>query len=91
MISGKKLQELSDTMKRQYLAKEIDAQEVVTVLLSLKLANQITGPTMRIIAEEIVTDEKELAGAIVFAITISKDKTVMKSLIKNSRIYGESE
>lgn len=94
MMSGAKLKELSDSMKAEYDNKEMLASDVVGILLTLKMANQISGPALRTISEEIITDEKELQDALLFSIAFATDKgnkKVLDDLLKQAKLYGEAD
>lgn len=82
MNEGKNLQEVFDGMAKHYREKSMNATQIVTTLLAMKLANIITDKTMKTITEDILRPE-EIQKAIYEAITFAKkDKKTMRGLIE---------
>ncbi|WP_429312805.1 hypothetical protein [Paenibacillus mucilaginosus] len=75
------IQEVKDDMARQYRQKTLNAAQIVTALLALKLAGVMTEKTMQSIIEEIVRTA-EIPKAVKDSLSFAKkDKKTMRGLI----------
>ncbi|AEI40914.1 hypothetical protein [Paenibacillus mucilaginosus] len=92
MMNELQIQEVKDDMARQYRQKTLNAAQIVTALLALKLAGVMTEKTMQSIIEEIVRTA-EIPKAVKDSLSFAKkDKKTMRGLIDLAKErYGSKD